>query len=61
MRERKIGQLEIKKRGVDVVPEQLRRELKLDGDESATLLIAPIAGRPTVMLAKRVVTASVLL
>jgi hypothetical protein len=55
LRERKIGRLEIKKRGVDVTPEQLRRELKLEGDESATLLIAPIAGRPTAMLAQRVI------
>jgi hypothetical protein len=55
MRERNIGRLEIKKRGVDITPEQLRRELKLSGEESATLLIAPIAGRPTVMLAQRVI------
>jgi SAM-dependent methyltransferase len=55
LRERNIGRLEIKKRGVDVTPEQLRRDLKLKGEHSATLLIAPIAGRPTVMLAQRIV------
>jgi len=59
MRERNIGRLEIKKRGVDITPEQLRRELKLNGDESATLLIAPIASRPTVMLAQRVIPAPI--
>ncbi len=49
-----IGQLEIKKRGVDIDPEKLRRELKLRGDNAATLLITPIAGRPTAILANRI-------
>ncbi|HEY2839699.1 MAG TPA: hypothetical protein VGJ26_11140 [Pirellulales bacterium] len=53
LRARNIGRLEIKKRGVDVLPEQLRSDLRLAGEEAATLLIAPIAGRPTVMLAQR--------
>ena len=42
-----IGQLEIKKRGVDLNPEKLRRDLKLRGNNSATLLITPIANRAT--------------
>ena len=33
LRERGIGRLTIKKRGVDVVPEQLRKRLALSGDE----------------------------
>jgi hypothetical protein len=49
-----IGQLEIKKRGVDLNPEKLRRNLKLRGDNSATLLITPIANRATAILAQRV-------
>jgi hypothetical protein len=49
-----IGQLEIKKRGVDINPEKLRRDLKLRGNNSATLLITPIAGRATAILAQRV-------
>jgi hypothetical protein len=53
LRDRHIGQLEIKKSGVDIVPEKLRRELKLRGDSSATLLIAKLAGRPTAILAHR--------
>jgi hypothetical protein len=53
-RDRQIGQLEIKKRGVDIVPEKLRRELKLRGDNAATLLITKVAGRPTAILAHRV-------
>ena len=32
LRERGIGRLTIKKRGVDVVPEQLRKRLALRGD-----------------------------
>ena len=54
LRDRHIGQLEIKKRGVDTDPEKLRRDLKLRGDNAATLLITLIAGRPTAILAKRV-------
>jgi hypothetical protein len=52
--ERGIGELEIKKRGVDITPEKLRRELQLRGDNAATLLITPLAGRPTAILAHRV-------
>jgi predicted RNA methylase len=53
LRGRHVGQLEIKKRGVDVVPEKLRRELKLRGDNAATLIIAKVAGRPTAISAHR--------
>jgi hypothetical protein len=54
LRSRGIGRLEIKKRGVDIVPEKLRRDLKLRGDNAATLLIAKVAGRPTAILAHRI-------
>jgi hypothetical protein len=50
---RNIGQLEIKKRGVDITPENLRRDLKLRGPNAATLLITNIAARPTAILAHR--------
>jgi hypothetical protein len=55
LHERCIGQLEIKKRGVDIVPEQLRSELKLRGDNMASLLITKIGGRPKVIVAQRIV------
>lgn len=42
LRERKIGILEIKKRGADVVPETLRKELALEGENSATLFVTRI-------------------
>jgi hypothetical protein len=54
-RTRHIGQLEIKKRGVDIDPEKLRRDLKLRGDDSATLLLTNIARRPMAVLARRIV------
>lgn len=54
LRARNIGQLEIKKRGVALDPAELRRQLRLKGDEAATLLLAPIAKRVTAVLARRV-------
>jgi hypothetical protein len=53
-RARNIGQLEIKKRGVDIDPEKLRKELRLRGNNAATLLITQVAGRPAAIVASRV-------
>lgn len=53
LRERGIGTLEIKKRGVDVDPAALRKRLTLSGDRSATLILTRIAGRHTALLAER--------
>ncbi|QYJ02575.1 hypothetical protein KUV85_09505 [Nocardioides panacisoli] len=50
LRERGIGRVEIKKRGVDVVPEQLRKRLDLTGDAAATLVLTRVAGRGTCLL-----------
>jgi hypothetical protein len=55
LRSRNIGTLEIKKRGVECEPEQLRRQLRPAGDASATLIVLPMAGRPIVILADRLV------
>jgi SAM-dependent methyltransferase len=52
--QRRIGTLEIKKRGVDVDPAQLRKKLSLKGDASATLILTRVAGRHTALLAERV-------
>jgi hypothetical protein len=54
LREREIGTLEIKKRGVDVDPAALRKRLSLSGRESATLVLTRIAGRHTALLVDRV-------
>ena len=51
---RGTGRLEIKKRGVDVDPAQLRKKLALKGDKSATLFVTRVAGRHTALLAERV-------
>ena len=48
-----IGQLEIKKRGVDTEPERLRKQLKLSGSESATLLLTKIGKSEIALLARR--------
>jgi SAM-dependent methyltransferase len=54
LRERGIGRLEIKKRGVDVDPAALRTRLKLSGSEAATLFLTRIGARRTAILADRV-------
>ncbi|MDE2386647.1 MAG: SAM-dependent methyltransferase [Actinomycetales bacterium] len=42
LHERGIGTLEIKKRGADIVPEQLRKELQLKGENAATLVVTRV-------------------
>lgn len=54
LRERGIGRLEIKKRGVDVDPAVLRTRLGLKGDASATLLLTRIGSTRIAVLADRV-------
>jgi hypothetical protein len=41
---RGVGQLEIKKRGVEITPEQLRPKLKLKGMNAATLILTRVNG-----------------
>jgi len=50
LRERGIGRLTIKKRGVDVVPEELRKRLALRGDQEATIVLTRVAGDGTALL-----------
>lgn len=50
LRERGIGRLTIKKRGVDVVPEQLRKRLDLTGDAEATIVLTRVGGEGTALL-----------
>ncbi|WP_110206421.1 class I SAM-dependent methyltransferase [Nocardioides daejeonensis] len=50
LRARGVGSLTIKTRGVDVVPEQLRKRLALTGDQSATLVLTRIAGAGAALL-----------
>lgn len=53
-RSRGIGILEIKKRGVDVVPDRLRAGLKLRGEGSATVILTRVGGRHLAIVATRV-------
>jgi hypothetical protein len=50
LRRRDVGRLTIKKRGVDVVPEQLRKRLALSGAAEATIVLTRVAGTGTCLL-----------
>ena len=56
LQERRIGTLEIKKRGVDIDPATLRTRLRLKGSESGTLVLTRAAGRRVALLVERVRT-----
>jgi len=53
LRSLNIGPLEIKKRGVDTDPERLRKQLKLAGEKSATLLLTKLGKSEIALLARR--------
>ncbi len=50
LRERGVGVLTIKKRGVSVSPDELRHRLALRGDRTATLVLTRVAGHGTALL-----------
>jgi hypothetical protein len=54
LRERDIGTVEIKKRGVPLDPAQLRKRLALRGNQSGTVVLTRIAGKHTALLVERV-------
>ncbi len=54
VRERGVGSLEIKVRGVDVDPAVLRRRLKPAGTASATLVLTPTPGGARVLVVSRI-------
>lgn len=54
LRRRRIGQLEIKKRGVDVDPATLSKRLSGIGDHHGTVFIMPHKARTIAILARRV-------
>jgi hypothetical protein len=53
-RERHLGRLEIKKRGVEVDPERLRKEFAVAGDGEVTIIITPIRGQVRAIVAQRI-------
>lgn len=54
LQERRIGTLEIKKRGVDVDPAAVRTRLKLKGSATGTLVLTRMAGHRVALLVERV-------
>ncbi|WP_341717583.1 methyltransferase domain-containing protein [Micromonospora sp. FIMYZ51] len=50
LRERRVGRVEIRKRGSALEPERLRRDLRLTGDQPASLVLTRVAGAPTVLI-----------
>ena len=52
LRERDIGRLTIKKRGVDVVPEELRKRLALRGSQEGTVVLTRVAGKGAALLVR---------
>jgi SAM-dependent methyltransferase len=52
-REHGIGRLEIKKRGVDIEPERLRKEIVGGGESHATMIITPICGKTRALITRR--------
>jgi len=55
LRERGIGTIEIKKRGVDIDPAAFRKKLNPSGPESATLILTRLGEKRIAILAQRVV------
>lgn len=53
LRDRGVGTLEIKKRGVDVDPAVLRKRLGLKGPSSATIVLTRVAGQHSALLVER--------
>jgi hypothetical protein len=49
LRDRGVGRLTIKKRGTAVEPDQLRRQLRLSGDNEATIVLTRVNGRQSVL------------
>lgn len=52
LHERGVGRLTIKKRGVDVVPDQLRKRLALKGANEATIVLTRVAGHGACLLVR---------
>ena len=54
LRDRGIGRLTIKKRGTAVEPDQLRKQLRLEGDQEATIVLTRVQGRQSVLVVRPV-------
>ncbi|HUH53160.1 MAG TPA: SAM-dependent methyltransferase [Microbacteriaceae bacterium] len=54
LRARRIGSLEIKKRGVNVDPQTLRKSLALKGEKHATIIMTRVGNKHTTYLVERI-------
>ncbi|UUU24424.1 class I SAM-dependent methyltransferase [Streptomyces sp. DSM 40750] len=52
LREREVGVLTVKKRGSAVEPEELRKKVKPQGRNSATVFLTRVAGAPTMLIGR---------
>jgi hypothetical protein len=52
-REHGLGRLEIKKRGVELSPERLRKEIAGQGDNAATIIVTPVQKQVRAIIARR--------
>ncbi|MFD5447703.1 THUMP-like domain-containing protein [Streptomyces sp. NPDC003470] len=50
LRERRVGTLTVKKRGSAVEPEELRRKVRPQGPNAATVFMTRVAGAPTMLI-----------
>ncbi|MBL1081461.1 class I SAM-dependent methyltransferase [Streptomyces actinomycinicus] len=50
LRQREVGTLTVKKRGSAVEPEELRRKVKPQGPNAATVFLTRVAGAPTMLV-----------
>jgi SAM-dependent methyltransferase len=50
LREREVGTLTVKKRGSAVEPEEIRRRVKPQGPNAATVLLTRVAGAPAMLI-----------
>ncbi|WP_330338287.1 THUMP-like domain-containing protein [Streptomyces sp. NBC_00557] len=54
LREREVGTLTVKKRGSAVEPEELRRKVKPQGPNAATVFLTRVAGAPAMLVGRPV-------
>ncbi|MFI6822328.1 methyltransferase domain-containing protein [Micromonospora sp. NPDC050187] len=52
LRDRRVGRVEILKRGSALEPERLRRDLRLAGDQAASVVLTRVAGAPTALVCR---------
>jgi hypothetical protein len=51
LRERDVGRITVKKRGSPIVPEDLIRDLRLEGEQEKVLFLTQMQGKPIVVIA----------